>query len=39
MSKATGPARRHGLNAVQLMRAEKGKLVPVTGWQVFPSLY
>ena len=34
-----GPARRHGLNAVQLMRAEKGKLVPVTGWQVFPPLY
>jgi hypothetical protein len=34
-----GPGRRHGLNAVQLMRAEKGKLVPVTGWQVFPALY
>ena len=34
-----GPGRRHGLNAVQLMRAEKGKLVPVTGWQVFPPLY
>ena len=34
-----GPGRRHGLNAVQLMRAEKGKLVPVTGWQLFPPLY
>lgn len=34
-----GPTRRHGLNAVMLMRAEKGKLVPVTGWQVFPPLY
>jgi ABC-type branched-subunit amino acid transport system substrate-binding protein len=34
-----GPGRRHGLNAVQLMRAEKGKLVPVTGWQVFPPLF
>lgn len=32
-------ARRHGLNAVMLMRAEKGRLVPVTGWQVFPPLY
>lgn len=34
-----GPGRRHGLNAVMLMRAEKGKLMPVTGWQVFPPLY
>ena len=34
-----GPDRRHGLNAVMLMRAEKGRLVPVTGWQVFPPLY
>lgn len=34
-----GPGRRHGLNAVMLMRAEKGKLLPVTGWQVFPPLY
>lgn len=33
------PHRRHGLNAVRLMRAEKGKLVPVTGWQIFPPLY
>lgn len=33
------PTRRHGLNAVMLMRAEKGKLVPVTEWQVFPPLY
>jgi hypothetical protein len=23
----------------QPMHAEKGKLVPVTGWQVFPPLY
>lgn len=34
-----GPARRHGLNAVRLMRAEKGKLMPLTGWQMFPPLY
>lgn len=34
-----GPDRRHGLNAVRLMRAEKGVLVPVTGWQTFPPLY
>jgi branched-chain amino acid transport system substrate-binding protein len=34
-----GPARRHGLNAVMLMRAQKGTLVPVTGWQHFPPLY
>jgi len=31
-----GPKRRHGLNAVRLMRAEKGNLVPVTGYQIFP---
>jgi branched-chain amino acid transport system substrate-binding protein len=34
-----GPGRRHGLNAVMLMRAEKGKLLPVSGWQAFPPLY
>jgi ABC-type branched-subunit amino acid transport system substrate-binding protein len=31
-----GPNRRHGANAVRLMRAEKGNLVPVTGWVFFP---
>ncbi|MBI4608159.1 MAG: ABC transporter substrate-binding protein [Candidatus Rokubacteria bacterium] len=31
-----GPNRRHGLNAVRLMRAEKGNLVQVTGYQIFP---
>lgn len=31
-----GPNRRHGANAVRLMRAEKGNLVPVTGWMIFP---
>ncbi len=31
-----GPNRRHGANAVRLMRAEKGNLVPVTGWVIFP---
>jgi len=34
-----GPHRRHGLNTVRLMRAEKGKLVPVTGYQIFPPLF
>jgi ABC-type branched-subunit amino acid transport system substrate-binding protein len=34
-----GPARRHGLNAVRLTRAEKGRLVPVTDWQMFPPLF
>jgi len=31
-----GPNRRHGSNAVRLLRAEKGKYVPVTGYQQFP---
>jgi len=31
-----GPNRRHGANAVRLMRAEKGNLVPVSGWVIFP---
>lgn len=31
-----GPTRHHGLNTVRLMRAEKGKLVQVTGYQMFP---
>ncbi len=31
-----GPTRHHGLNAVRLMRAEKGRYVPVTGYQLFP---
>ncbi|MBI2466244.1 MAG: ABC transporter substrate-binding protein [Candidatus Rokubacteria bacterium] len=31
-----GPNRRHGANAVRLMRAEKGNLVSVTGWVLFP---
>jgi ABC-type branched-subunit amino acid transport system substrate-binding protein len=34
-----GPGRRHGLNAVRLMRAEsadKLKVTPVTGYQIFP---
>ena len=30
---------RERMQGVMLMRAEKGKLVPVTGWQVFPPLY
>jgi len=29
------PTRHHGLNAVRLMRAEKGRYVPVTGYQLF----
>jgi ABC-type branched-subunit amino acid transport system substrate-binding protein len=35
-----GPSRRHGLNAVRLMRAEKAsenRVVPVTGYQIFPA--
>ena len=31
-----GPNRRHGANAVRLMRAEKGNLVSVSGWVIFP---
>jgi len=34
-----GPNRHHGLNAVRLMRAEKAsenRVVPVTGYQIFP---
>ncbi|MBI3027913.1 MAG: ABC transporter substrate-binding protein [Candidatus Rokubacteria bacterium] len=31
-----GPNRRHGLNAVRLMRAEKGNLVEVIARQTFP---
>lgn len=31
-----GPNRRHGANAVRLMKAEKGNLVPLTGWVIFP---
>ena len=31
-----GPNRRHGSNAVRLLRAEKGKYVPLTGFQQFP---
>jgi len=32
-----GPTRHHGLNTVRLMQAEHGRLVPVTGYQMFPS--
>lgn len=32
-----GPTRHHGLNTVRLMRAEHGRLVQVTGYQMFPS--
>lgn len=30
------PTRHHGLNAVRLMRAERGRYIPVTGYQLFP---
>lgn len=32
-----GPTRHHGLNTVRLMRAENGRLVQVTDYQMFPS--
>ena len=31
-----GPNRRHGANAVRLIKAEKGTYVPLTGYQMFP---
>jgi ABC-type branched-subunit amino acid transport system substrate-binding protein len=34
-----GPNRRHGWNAVRLLKAEKGTYVPVTGYQQFPPLF
>jgi ABC-type branched-subunit amino acid transport system substrate-binding protein len=34
-----GPNRRHGANAVRLMKAEKGTYVPLTGYQQFPPLF
>lgn len=34
-----GPNQHHGANLVRLMRAEKGKLVPVTGYQTFRPLF
>lgn len=34
-----GPNRRHGNNAVRLVRAEKGKYVPVTDYQYFSPLF
>ncbi len=34
-----GPNRRHGSNAVRLLKAEKGKYIPVTGYQQFPPLF
>ena len=34
-----GPDRHHGTNAVRVIRAEKGKYVPVTDNQSFPPLF
>ncbi len=34
-----GPDRRHGSNAVRLLKAEKGTYVPLTGYQQFPPLF
>lgn len=34
-----GPNRRHGSNAVRLLKAEKGRYVPVTDYQQFPPLF
>ncbi len=34
-----GSTRHHGSNAVRLLKAEKGKYIPVTGYQHFPPLF
>jgi ABC-type branched-subunit amino acid transport system substrate-binding protein len=34
-----GPDRRHGVNGIRIMRAEKGKHVPVTDYAIFKPLF
>jgi len=34
-----GPNRRHGANAVRVIKADKGKYVPMTEYQHFPPLF
>jgi hypothetical protein len=34
-----GPDRRHGVNGIRIMHAEKGKHVPVTDYVIFKPLF
>lgn len=39
VARTYGPTRRHGANAVRLMRAQKGTYVPLTDYQHFAPLF
>jgi hypothetical protein len=34
-----GPDRRHGVNGIRIMHAEKGKHVPITDYAIFKPLF